>query len=295
MLRSQVPKPRSKQWGSDMNTRVTRKAVLIALATLTLTGCGRQAQDPSRDLDLLATGPDQEALPAAPPHVAAAIEATGGLATWTQCKRLTFDGVVTAYQPDGSYYLTEHHFYLCPWGNAIQVSAQEPQTGLACRIVEGQYRLLDGEGKMDVSPLSVCYRDYAEAVLQIVTAPARMLRDGATLVRKPIPVMISGAWYYPIEAKFEATKIVSKGLGRDKITVIEPYWTQGVYYQNQNGSLADIIWLGNAAAQKFLIVRGYDYARLVKDGTLVPTKIEVFQSDADGVQGQRLALIDLKQ
>ena len=107
--------------------------------------------------------------------------------------------------------------------------------------------------------------------------------------------MISGAWYFPIEAKYEATKIVSKGLGREKITVIEPYWTQGVYFQNQDGSLVDIIWLANPVTQKFLIVRGYDYARIVKDGVLVPTKIEIFQSDAEGIQGQRLALIDLKQ
>ncbi len=277
-----------------MTTRVTRRAVLIALATLTLTGCGRQAQDPSTDLDLLATGPDQEALAAAPPHVAAALEATGGLATWTPCKKLTFGGVVTAYQPDGSYYLTKHQFHLCPWGNAIQISAKEPQTGFTCRIAEGQYQVLDGDGKTDVSPLSVCYRDYAEAMLRIVTAPVRMLRDKATLLRKPIPVMISGAWYYPIDAKFEATQIVTKSLGREKVTVVEPYWTQGIYYQNQNGSLVDIIWLANPVTQKFLIVRGYDYARIATDGVLVPTKIEIFQSDADGVQGQRLALVDLK-
>jgi len=277
-----------------MITRVTRRAVLIALATLVLAGCGRQAQDSSQDLDLLATGPDQTALPAAPPEVVAAMNAAGGQATWMQSKRLTFDAVVTAYQPDGGYYLTEHKFDVCPWGDAIQVSAREPQMGLTCSIVQGQYRM-EGESKMDVSPLSVCYRDYAEAVLQITTAPARMLRDNATLLRKPVPIMISGAWYYPIEAKFEATKIVSKGITQEKVTVVEPYWTQGVYYQNQNGSLVDIIWLANPAAQKFLAVRGYNYARIGKDGMLAPTKIEIFQSDAEGIQGQRLALIDLTQ
>jgi hypothetical protein len=56
-----------------------------------------------------------------------------------------------------------------------------------------------------------------------------------------------------------------------------------------------MIWLANPAAGKFVVVRGYDYAPIVKDGVLVPTKIEVFQSDAEGAQGQRLALIDLKQ
>ncbi len=276
-----------------MITRVTRRAVLIALATLTLAGCGRQAQDSSWDMNLLATGPDKASL-AGPPEVVAALAAAGGPAAWMQCKRLTFDAVVTAYQPDGSYYLTEHSFYVCPWGNAIQVSAREPQMGLTCSIVQGQYRI-EGESKRDVSPLSAFYRDYAGAVLQIMTVPARMLQDNATLLRKPVPVMISGAWYYPIEAKFEATKIVSKGLSRDKATVVEPYWTQGVYNQNQTGSLVDIIWLANPTTQKFLVVRGYDYARIGKNSVLVPTKVEVFQSDAEGTRGQRLALIDLNQ
>lgn len=278
-----------------MITRVTRRAVLIALTGLTLAGCGRQVRDPSRDIDLLATGPDSVALSGALPHVAAAMEATGGVAAWMQCKRLRFDAIVTADQPDDGFYLTEHKFYLCPWGDAIQVSAQEPQTRLAFRIVEGQYQRLDGEGKADVSPLSAFYRDYAEAVLQITTAPARMLKDGATLLPKPMPVMISGAWYYPIEAKYQARKVVSKRGGREEATVVEPYWTQGIYFQNQAGSVIDIVWLGNPNTQKFLIVRGYNYARIVNDGVLVPTKIEIFQSDAEAVQGQRLALIDLKQ
>jgi hypothetical protein len=279
-----------------MITRATRGAVLIALAALTLTGCGRQvAQDPLAGLDLLATGPDQTTLTTPPPHVTAAMDATGGVAAWTQAKRLTFEAVISAYQPEGGFYLTEHKFDMCPWGNAVQVSAQEPQTGLTCRIMDGQYSLLNGQGKADTSPLSAWYRDYAEAVFLITTAPVRMLDSNTTLLRKPMPVMLSGAWYYPIEAKFEAKQIVSKGLGRDKITVIQPYWTQGVYYQNQNGSRVDIIWLGNPTTQKFLIVRGYNYAPIVKDGVLVPTKVEVFQSDAEAVQGQRLALIDLKR
>jgi len=278
-----------------MITRVTGRAVLVALASLTLAGCGRQARDPSRDLDLLATGPDSATLSAAPPHVAAAIEATGGVTAWTQCTKLKFDAVVTAYQSDGGFYLTRHRFYVCPWGDAIQVSAPEPQNGFACRIVEGRYQRLDGEDKVDVSPLSAFYRDYAEAVLQITTAPARMLSDGATLLRKPMPVMISGAWYFPIEAKYPARQIAAKGAGREKTTVVEPYWTQGIYFQNQAGSLIDTIWLGNPNTQRFLVVRGYNYARIVSNGVLIPTKIEIFQSDVEAVQGQRLALIDLKQ
>jgi hypothetical protein len=276
-----------------MITRVTRRAVLIVLASLTLAGCGRQGRDAARDLDLLATAP-HSTVSAAPPHVAAAAEATGGMTAWTRCTKLTFDAVVTAYRPDGDFYLTEHKFFVCPWGDAIQVSAQEPQTGFTCRIVEGQYQILDGDDKADVSPLRAFYRDYAEAVLQITTAPARMLSDDVALLRKPVPVMMSGAWYFPIEARYLARKVTARGARRDKATVVEPYWTQGTYFQNQAGSLVDVIWLGNPSTKKFLLVRGYNYARIGNDGVLIPAKIEIFQSDAEGVQGRRLALIDVK-
>ncbi|MBN1506522.1 MAG: hypothetical protein JW955_06735 [Sedimentisphaerales bacterium] len=278
-----------------MITRVTRRVVLVVLAGLTLAGCGRQARDPSRDMDLLAAGPDSATLQAAPPFVAAAIEATGSLTAWTQCRKLTFDAVVTAYRPDDSFYLTQHKFYVCPWGDAIQVSAQEPQASCACRVIQGQYLRLDGEEKADVSPLRASYRDYAEAVLQITTAPARMLNDGVTLLRRPMPVMIRGAWYFPVEAKYAARQVAARGDRRGKATIAEPYWTQGIYFQDQASSLVDIIWLGNPNTQRFLLVRGYNYARIVDNGVLIPTKIEVFQSDAEVAQGRRLALVDLKQ
>jgi len=279
-----------------MTTRVTRGVVRFALVTLTLAGCGRQvAPDPSIGLDLPAIGPDQTTPPTPPPHVVAAMDATGGVAAWMQARRLTFSGVVTAYQSDGSFYLTEHTFDICPWGNAIQVSAQEPQTRLTCRIMDGQYRLLSGDVKADVSPLGVRCRDYAEAEFEIATAPVRLLDDSVTLLRRPMPVMISGAWYYPIEATFETQKIASNGAGPEGVTTVEPYWTQGVYFQNQNGSRVDIIWLGNPVTQKFLMVRGYNHAPIAKDGVQVPTKVEIFQSDAEATQGQRLALIDLKR
>jgi hypothetical protein len=55
----------------------------------------------------------------------------------------------------------------------------------------------------------------------------------------------------------------------------------------------DLIWLGNPALEKYLMVRGYDYVKAAA-GVLVPTKIEVFQSDSGANIGARLALIDLK-
>jgi hypothetical protein len=107
--------------------------------------------------------------------------------------------------------------------------------------------------------------------------------------------MIAGQWYHLIEAKFKAGTIPSRGTGKEETIAIEPYWTDGIYFQNQSGSRIDMVWLANPAAQKFFFVRGYDYARITADGVLVPTKIEVFLSDADASQGRRLVQVDLKQ
>jgi len=278
-----------------MITRVIREAVLIAVATLMVTGCGRQvAEDSSSDLNLLATGPDRETLPVPRPWVLAALDATGGLATWMQSKRIDFDAVVTAYRDDGSFYLTEHHFSVCPWSGALQVSAREPGTEFTCRIVGGQYSLLKGDSSADASPLSPEYRDYAEAVLQIVTTPIRMLDDNVVLLHRPAPVMRGGQWYTPIEAKYGVSSPATEEKGK-QAPIPEPCWKEGTYFQNQSTSLADTIWLGDPARQKFLVVRGYDYNRTARNGVLIPTKIEICHSDPDANVGQRLAVIDLKQ
>jgi len=271
-----------------MNARVMRNAVLIGLTSLVLTGCGRQvSKDPFWDPDLLATGPDPHPVPQ--PFITASIDAAGGLAAWTQCRKLDFEGVVTARHPDGGFYLTEHRFSLYPWADAIRVTAREPGHPVTWRVVSGRYTF-EGDPNTDVSPLRDAYQEYAEAVLQIVTAPTRVLDQHAVLTRRPMPVQYYGQWYQPIDAKYQPRKVASGVKG----AVVEPYWAQGTYFQNQNTLLVDLIWLGNPLAREFLLVRGYDYAPTA-NGVLIPTKIEVFYSDRDAQFGPRIALIDLKR
>jgi len=264
-----------------MVARVIRSGVLIVLTALTLTGCGRQVSKESpQDLNLLATGPDRNALSAPRPFVSAALDATGGLAAWEQCRKIEFQAAVTACEREGSFYLTEHDFVLCPWSDAIQVTAHEPQADFVWQVVGGQYHAPQADPNLDVSPLGGLCCDYADAVLQITTAPVRMLEDNVALTPAPAAVQIAGQWCLPIDAKCYAT---------------QSRWTKGIYFQRQDGSRVDIIWLGNPVTQKFVIVRGYDYARNAGNGVLIPTKIEVFHSDPDANIGSRIALIDLRQ
>lgn len=292
---SRVLNTKSKRWGNDMCTRVSQPAVVIAVTALILAGCSRQAaQKPAPNADLLAIGPNRAVLSIPADYVSAAIDAAGGLATWTQCKKLPFSGVVTVYQEDGSFYLTEHRFQVYPWSDAIRISAREPRATFVWQVVGGQYRLVEGDPGLDVSRLGASYQDYAEAVLRIITAPVRLLDEGVAPTRRPAPVQITGQRYDLIDAKFPPQEIASKEKGREQVIVVEPYWTRGVYFQNRDKSLIDMIWLGNPAKQRFLMVRGYDYARRERDGVLAPTKIEIFQAGPDAMLGQRLVQIDVK-
>ena len=278
-----------------MCTRVGKRAVLLALMVLTLTGCGRQAApDVVPNAEVLAVGPDQTALAPRPPYVTAAVDAGGGSATWRRCKSIGAEAVVTIYQQDGSFYLTEQDIDVYPWSRAIQISAQEPRGTCVSLLAEGQYRLVEGDRNLDVSGLGVSPRDYAEAVLEIMATPARVLARDVTLTRRPEPMRIAGQWYHLMEATYAPTERVSKEKGRTTVVMVEPYWTQGIYYQNRDKSLIDTIWLANAAKGRSILVRGYDYTPVEEDGVLVPTKVEIFQADSQATPGRRLVQIDVK-
>jgi len=266
-----------------MIARVMTIAVLIVLTAVMLTGCGRPAaQESAPDLSLLATGPVPEALSTPRSFVSAALDATGTLVAWKECKKIEFHAAVAACERDGCFYLTEHDFVLYPWSEAVQVTAHEPRANFTWQVVRGRYHASRADPNADVSPLRGLSREYADAVLQIVTAPVRMLEDRALLGPRPATVQIAGQWYLPIDAKY-------------KEQTAALYWTQGIYFQTADRSLVDMVWLGNPLTDKFLIARGYDYAPATDGGVLIPTKIEVFWSDSEANIGPRLALVDLKQ
>lgn len=273
-----------------MVARVMRSTVLVVLTGVTLTGCGRQgAKESAVAFDLLATGPDAKAAPTPPSFVAAALDAAGGLAAWERCKRIEFQGTVAAYEDSGSFYLTEHDFTLCPWSDAIQVTAHEPRADFRWQVVRGRCHLRQVDPNLDVSPLQGWNGDYADAVLQIATAPVRLLESIPALTSRPAAVQITGQWYLPIDADSQAKNAGAKD------QAAEAYWTQETYFQSQGGSLVDMIWLANPATRRFVMVRGYDYVRDTATSVLIPTKIEVFRSDPEANLGPRLALIDLKR
>lgn len=255
---------------------------------LVVAGCGLLHK---RDVDALASGPGVETLAIKADYASAAIEVTGGLQCWAKTRKLDFDCVVTVYRPDDSFYLTEHHVNVYPWSNSIRISAQEPLSKFVWQLSNGRFSVSEGNERADVSPMRGLYRDYAEAILNVTTAPVRFLDDSAGFIKAPEPVKMEGLWYYPIEQTQHIAPAASAARGRKHIA---PHWSKVIFYQNRDSLLVDMLWFADVGKERFLAVRGYNYKEVEKDGVSAPTQIEIFITDAHSVFKKRIAKIDVK-
>ena len=251
-----------------MFDRLTGRICVILAAAIVLAGCRAQQK---QEAVVLARGPDLASLPAPSHDASAAIDAVGGLDAWTKTRQLKLECVVTFYRPDETFYLTEQSYDIYPWSNALEISAREPQGAFAWRLVKGQFEVLKGAERVKELPLNVAGRCFAEAILEIITPPARLLDKSAEFAGEETAVKLHGQWYQPISRKGA---------------------TEAVFYLNRDNFIVDMIQLACKAGGKTMTVRGYDYKKVEKGGPAVPTKIEIFSSTADAEAQTRLMKID---
>ncbi len=209
-----------------------------------------------------------------PSYISRAVEVTGELQPWAKTQRLEFDCVVAFYKPDGSFYLTEQHHEIYPWSNLIRISAQEPQGKFVWEFSPDGMTVIEGTRQGDFLPIGLGAEDFAKAILDITTTPVRLLESKAGFTRGPNPVKVEGRWYYPIGPS-----------GLDNRTNI-------IFYQNRDSSLVDMLRFASVDGGTFLAVRGYYYHEIEKGSVSVPTKVEIFKTDAAGFFQQRLVKID---
>jgi len=269
------------------------------VVTFILGGCSqRHKKEP---VEILACEPNLETLGVAPDYAARAIEAAGGFEAWMRTKELQFDCVVTFYQADGSFYLTEQHFEVYPWSNSIRISGREPQGKFVWQFSKGQFSVLQGAAQIEALK-DVQSRYFAELILNVITVPARFFDEPVEFVRLPEPVKVQGQWYYRINRQLKPVPVLSAPLppsreprGQAKAETAE-ILSEAVFYQNRDSSLCDMLWFPRMSAGGVLTVRGYDYKEIEKGAVRVPARIEIFRSrfESGGAADlpQRLVKID---
>ncbi len=244
-----------------------------------LTGCQQQpAAGP------LAYGPDVNTIVVTDGFISQAIAATGGYEAWINTKKLELDCVVTFYNSDGSFYLTQHHHEIYPWSNSIRISAVEPQGKFTWLLSKDSFSAeLPAQVRAQYDVRNTMY-----SVRYIMTAPVRLLDKSVNFV-KDGPVKMEGLWYYPIRCS----------------RVRSDERRETVFYQSRDTSLIDITRFTSpghsviaseaqpsVAIPISLMVRGYDYRREKATDLLLPTKIEIFETNPAGVIQHRLLKID---
>jgi hypothetical protein len=215
-----------------------------------------------------------------PPYISQAIEATGGLDAWKKTQKLEFDCIVSFYETDGSFYLTKQHHEIYPWSGLIRVSAQEPQGKFIWEFSPNGMRVIEGTKQGDFLPIGLGAQDFVKAILDITTAPVRLLDSKAQLIKDTTSVKIEGRWYYPIRQ------------ARPDQTDSGPYQPKFVFYQNRANSVVDMLLFLGVDRGTALAVRGYNYQEVKKGGIVVPAKIEFFIADVGLVMQHRLVKID---
>ncbi len=253
-----------------MIDRFSKTILLVVVTFFIVAGCEQQQQQQQKE----------ELLPHIPAYITPAVEKAGGLDAWNRTTKLESDCVVTFYQPDGSFNLTEQHHEIYPWSNLIRVSAQERQGKFIWEFSQDGMMVIEGTKQEDFGAIGLVAEDFAKAILDITTAPVQLLEGKAEFIKSPRPVKIEGRWYYPIE-RVRPDKPDSA-----------PIRPKRVFYQNRDSSLVDMLWFTGIDRGTFLAVRGYYYREVEKGGVVVPAKIEIFTTDVQGVMRHRLVKID---
>jgi hypothetical protein len=257
---------------------------MVLVVAFIFTGCQRKYEE--NVVDTLDSGPDIDMTSVPPDYVVKAIEAVGGWDAWSQTKELQLDCVVTFYQPDGSFHLTEQHHVVYPWSNSIQISAREPQGRYVWQLSKGKFDVLQEGGQSAALPVVIGSNHFAEMILSIMTIPARFLDESAEFSKETTGLKIHGQWYYPISRL--SRSVVGDELESEPAVPL----SKAVLFQDRDSSLIDMLVFDFLSGDSNFAVRGYDYTAVEKGGVHVPARVEIFKADARGNLRDRLVKID---
>ena len=168
-----------------------RWSVMIGVmisAVVLFAGCERRVVTDERDTP---SGLDPATISVPSGYASDAFEVAGGLTAWTRTKKMECDCVVTIYEPDGSFYLTQQHYDVDPWSNAIEISGQEPESRYVWRFSNGTMSVIQGIGQDRKLLADLECSCFAQAILAIATAPVRLLDPSAQFDRQDTAVKVS--------------------------------------------------------------------------------------------------------
>jgi hypothetical protein len=268
-----------------MNYRCTRRAralsrqvkIVCTLFTfIVLTGCQKSVKHEN-----LAIDPMAQKVSVPPQFAYASIDKAGGLEAWGRVREIQLDCIVAVYDKDAGYYLTEQKYEIFPWSDSIVISGKESQASYEWQLKQGKFDVLKGTGQINSLKNQIDDICFAEAILNLVAAPAKFLDKSVIYSRDTNAVNIQGRWCYPITSSLSADGESSLSAG------------DTVFYQNRVSSLVDTILLTCGSNNAFFLVCGYDYRPIQEGEISIPSRIEIYTAGKEGESQRQLFRIDI--
>jgi hypothetical protein len=243
-----------------------------------LAGCEKTAETEDH---VLATDPSAEMVELPSEFASMAIDRTGGLSAWGKVRDFQLGCIVTFYDQDAGYYLTEQIYDIFPWSNSIVISGTESRESYKWQLSQGKFDILEGVGQLGSFKGRIQSNCLAEAILNLLTAPVRFVDKSFVYTRSETEVNLQGRWCYPVTRE-QATESASDVSGNNT-----------VFYQNRADSLVDMILLKCAGDETCLLVSGYDYKEIEDMDISIPTRIEIHLANNEGVAERQLFRINI--
>ncbi len=252
------------------------KIVCALVVSLVLAGCSSSSKR-----DALAIEPVAEKITVPSEFATQAIDKTGGLEAWGMVTKLQLDCVVTFFDKDAGYYLTEQKCSVYPWSNSIVISGRQSQGDYVWQLSQGKFKVQKGIGQIEGFKNQISSECFEECILGLVIAPVRFLDKSVVYTRETTAINLQGRWCYPItveEAKGSKSKASSNSM---------------TLYQNRSGMMTDMLLLTCGSDNTSYLVCGYDYKEIKNGSVSIPTRIEIHLAGKDGISQRQLFRIDI--
>lgn len=251
------------------------KFVCTLMMFIVLAGCEKTVEKEDSDL---AIDPMAKVIVMPPEFASLAIDKTGGLEAWGKVRQLQLQCIVTFYDVNAGYYLTEQKVDVFPWSDSIVIAGTELRKAYKWQLSRGKFDILQGTGQLSNFKNQIPSSYFAEAILDIVTAPVRFMDKSFVYARNSTEVNIQGRLCYPIKIDKSSGNVSNNNT---------------VFYQNKADSRIDMALLTNTSDDTSFLVCGYDYNEINDKGILVPNRIEIYLADENGIVQRQLFRIDV--
>jgi hypothetical protein len=258
--------------------KICIKFICTLMMFIVLAGCEKTAE--KKD-SVLAIDPIAEMVTMPPEFASLAIDKTGGLEAWGKVRHLPLEFIVTCYNQDAGYYLTEQKCDVFPWSNSIVIAGKESRKSYEWQLSQGKFDILQGVEELNSFNNQMKSSCYAEAIFNLVTAPVRFMDKSFVFTRDTTEQNIQGKWCYPV-----TREPVPNSRKKDSGNSV-------VFYQNKTNSMMDMVLLKGIDDDSCFLVCGYDYMEIKDAGISIPKRIEIHLADKQGLARRQLFRIDV--